>query len=113
MPPLKNTFKKQNYNPPVGFIPRTFRESKALKIVKILQDNDIPCDKTLSLLDIGTGNGEIAYYLSHYFKVTSLDIIDQRQIITGFRFIQLSHADSSLPFENEFFDIVIRKCQNL
>jgi len=56
------------------------------------------------LLDVGTGSGEIAYYLSDYFRVISIDINDQRLFHDGFEFLVTSEV---LPFASNVFDIVI------
>jgi len=59
----------------------------------------------LSLLDIGTGNGEIAGYLSKTYDVISVDVTDQRKAFDGYRFVQVSGGE--LPFADRSFDIVV------
>ena len=61
--------------------------------------------KHLSLLDIGTGNGEIAKYLSEYFNVVSVDVVDQRVVQDGFKFVQVDGEE--LPFADKSFDVVV------
>jgi hypothetical protein len=48
---------------PSGFAVNAGRRNKAMKIVQILREHTNG-QKRLALLDIGTGNGEIAKYLS-------------------------------------------------
>jgi len=59
----------------------------------------------ISLLDIGTGNGEIARYLSQFYHVVSVDIVDQRDVCDGFTFVQVNGI--ALPFADKSFDVVI------
>jgi glycosyltransferase involved in cell wall biosynthesis/SAM-dependent methyltransferase len=88
-----------------GFYTNQNRLSKAIKIKVILDEylEQIPNRKLLAL-DIGTGNGEIAHYLSDYFNVISVDINDHRLISNNFSFLI---ANESLPFLSNIFDIVI------
>lgn len=87
-----------------GFAVNTGRRNKAMKIVQILQENT-ERQKRPSLLDIGTGNGEIASYLSRYYDVVSVDVVDQRDIRNGFTFVQLK--GEKLPFADKSFDVVV------
>ncbi len=57
------------------------------------------------MLDIGTGNGEIAGHLSEFYDVVSVDVIDQRTVYDGFTFVQLD--GDTLPFSDKSFDIVV------
>lgn len=95
---------KNNYPNP-GFIVQNDRQAKALKILKIIEDAGATRDSSLKLLDIGTGNGEIAFYLSQFFDVTSVDVSDHRSQHNGFSFVLVD--GEYLPFEEKRFDIVI------
>jgi len=91
-----------------GFMVNDNRRAKANKIMRVLNEAFGKREPTVSkdtLLDIGTGNGEIASYLSAVYEVTSVDITDQRKIKNGFKFVKL--IDTKLPFADQSFDIVI------
>lgn len=80
------------------------RKRKAAKIKAIL-DEKLDFSKA-SVLDIGTGSGDIASQLAKYAKkVTSVDIVDERKIKTGYNF-KLA-KDEKLPFKDNTFDVVI------
>ncbi|PKM10191.1 MAG: hypothetical protein CVV13_14005 [Gammaproteobacteria bacterium HGW-Gammaproteobacteria-3] len=83
------------------------RLPKAKKIVALLGATVALKDKVI--LDIGTGSGYIAHYLSNevapFGKVYSIDVEDQRQIHKGYEFKQI--IGTLLPFEDESIDIVI------
>jgi len=87
-----------------GFSPTVNREIKAKKILKIIDENRRSETKNLSILDIGTGNGEISSFLGQQNHVTSVDIIDTRQTCNNFNF---SLCDENLPFKENSFDIII------
>jgi len=87
-----------------GFAVRTARLNKAMKITSILKEYG-KGEGYLSLLDIGTGNGEIARYLSRFYHVVSVDVVDQRDVCDGFEFVQLKN--DTLPFADKSFDVVI------
>ena len=88
-----------------GFSTNQNRRTKAEKI-KIILDEHLKTspDPRLLVLDIGTGNGEIAHYLSYSFCVISVDINDHRSITDNFSFLI---ANEALPFTANTFDIVI------
>lgn len=88
-----------------GFFTNQNRRSKAAKIKIILDQylEKVP-NRNLVVLDIGTGNGEIARYLGDYFNVISVDINDHRLISSNYNFLI---ANESLPFLTNIFDIVI------
>ncbi len=91
-----------------GFMISKNRLAKAEKIEQVLKEahevmQKLPYRQTL--LDIGTGNGAIAGYLSESYDVTSLDITDQRTVHEGYRFIQIE--SERLPFSNNSFDLVV------
>jgi ubiquinone/menaquinone biosynthesis C-methylase UbiE len=95
-----------SYN--TGFMVNCNRRAKADKIIKILNEVQGKSEKLLSrqtLLDIGTGNGEIAGYLSEGYDVVSVDVIDQRAAYDGFKFVQLN--GERLPFGDKSFDVVV------
>ena len=54
-----------------GFVVNAGRRNKSMKIIEILRENTERTER-LSLLDIGTGNGEIAKYLSELFRFIRL-----------------------------------------
>jgi SAM-dependent methyltransferase len=87
-----------------GFATNVSRRYKALKIIDILGEHK-EGEARLSLLDIGTGNGEIARYLADYYDVVSVDVIDQRTVHDGFRFVQL--CGEELPFVDKSFDVIV------
>lgn len=87
-----------------GFSPTTNRESKARKILKVLKEARGEQIEQLSILDIGTGNGEISSFIGKTNDVCSVDIFDTRQSTANFNFYL---CNESLPFKNESFDIVI------
>lgn len=63
----------------------------------------------LRLLEIGTGSGVIAHYFAVHSgldcEVEAVDVVDQRQIVEGYRFSLVDGA--LLPFEANAFDVVI------
>ena len=95
--------------PNSGFMASHNRLAKAKKIIQVLTEasgsdaDALPLKQRL--LDIGTGNGEIASYLASAYDVTSVDVSDQREIGTNFEFVQLT--DDQLPFSERTFDIVV------
>jgi SAM-dependent methyltransferase len=96
-------FYRHNY----GFMANHNRRSKADKIIQVLAE---VCEqrKTAAqslLLDIGTGNGEIAHYLGERYDVVSLDITDQRTVHDEFAFVV--SGDEGLPFSDRSFDLVV------
>ena len=90
-----------------GFVSLKHRKSKALKILTVLNETGgiQSHSPRLKLLDIGTGNGEIASNLAEHFDVTSVDIVDQRQATSSYAFTLLNNQ--LLPFANQSFDIVV------
>ncbi len=88
-----------------GFATHHNRHAKALKILKVIEDAGKAGNPSCKILDIGTGNGEIAWYLSRYFYVTSVDITDQRIKSEGYTFCLIDGDE--LPFGAQSFDIVI------
>lgn len=95
---------KQKKSHRAGFSPTTDRESKAKKILKVLNETRGTETKNLSVLDIGTGNGEISSFIGKKNNVTSVDIVDTRQANKDFSF---SLCTEALPFKNNSFDVVI------
>ena len=88
------------------------REEKADRIKKILEEELQGKDgwglklNQAKVLDIGTGSGQIAYYLSEYVKeVISVDIQDIRTKKEGYKFIII--REKKLPFKENNFDIII------
>lgn len=83
------------------------RRAKALKILQVIDEAGGFEGKRNRprLLDIGTGNGEIAHYLGAEFDVVSVDVTDQRQVADGFNFVRIE--GEQLPFADRFFDVVV------
>src|SRR3989344_966814 len=75
---------------------------KAKKIKSVL---DTITKNKVKILDIGTGSGIIANYLSKDHIVTSVDMIDERTITENYKFILVK--DEILPFLDKEFDIII------
>lgn len=91
-----------------GFMVSGNRKAKAEKIIKIISEAYSASNSQgyrYNLLDIGTGNGEIAHYLGDIYEVTSIDTIDQRQIKDGYKFSRIE--GERLPFPDQSFDIVV------
>lgn len=85
------------------------RRLKAIKIERLLGLHAIGRSRRLRLLEVGTGSGGIAHYFGtapHLdIDVTAVDVIDQRQVIDGYRFLRVD--GTSLPFDDAAFDIVL------
>lgn len=83
----------------------TTREAKSKKIARLL---DMPPVHG-RLLEVGTGAGGIAHYFatrySPPFDVDAVDVTDNRQISTGYRFTRVD--GTTLPFTDEIFDVVV------
>lgn len=83
------------------------RKHKGLKIERLLRLDHLKGD--LRLLEIGTGSGGISSYFgchsSSKFIVESVDVNDLRLTKEGYRFHLIK--DTTLPFPNNSFDIVI------
>ncbi|SDO99765.1 class I SAM-dependent methyltransferase [Desulforhopalus singaporensis] len=83
------------------------RRLKGKKIESLL--NLQPSLKKKKILEIGTGSGGIANYFSTHqlmnFDVTAVDVVDQCDFKNNFKFQKVT--GTKLPFEDEFFDIVI------
>jgi SAM-dependent methyltransferase len=83
------------------------REKKAEKIRAILEaERELGgCD----LLEVGVGSGAIAAGLADTVKpsggVWGVDVRDSRVVTEGFRFVLVQ--DTSLPFADRFFDVVV------
>ena len=81
---------------------------KAEKIRRLLPLSEMQKEE-IRLLEIGTGSGAIASYFaglsSPLFKVSAVDVMDQRTIVQGFDF--QTYKGIRLPFEDESFDVVI------
>jgi len=83
------------------------RRDKGMKIEQLLQLDRLPLP--LRILEIGTGSGGIAHYFACqstlHCTVTSIDVVDQRQVTDGYEFIKTEGAE--LPFDDSSFDVVI------
>ena len=90
-----------------GYVIQSNRIEKANKIITILEESLRKPIKDLTILDIGTGNGEIANYIAgknnHVYSVDVQKLVDDKKC--SFQFIQVK--DERLPFADNFFDIVI------
>ena len=87
-----------------GFSPTTNRKSKAQKILEVLKKHHGAPVQNHTILDIGTGNGEISSYIGETNTVFSVDISDTRQSKSRFSF---SLCNEALPFRDNSFDFVI------
>jgi SAM-dependent methyltransferase len=83
------------------------RKQKALKIERLL--NLSKKNEKIRLLEVGTGSGGIAHYFASHenmkFDVSAVDVVDQRLLMDGFDFVLIK--DTSLPFADDSFDVVI------
>lgn len=81
------------------------RESKARKIVALVEQSGAPAFR--KVLEVGTGSGYIAAYLSRLkgAEVKAIDIADERQVTDGFQFQRVQ--GTTLPFADKTFDLVI------
>lgn len=83
------------------------RYDKALKIERLLELSN-RFDQ-FALLEIGTGSGGIAHYFATHANlrcdVTAVDVLDQRQVKEGYRFVQV--GDTELPFADASFEVVL------
>jgi SAM-dependent methyltransferase len=84
--------------------------SRRLKGMKIEQLLALPPRlEPYRLLEIGTGSGGIAHYFGvqaiHRYDVTAVDVVDQRLVHDGYRYVQV--AGAALPFEDRAFDVVV------
>lgn len=83
------------------------RERKAEKLLRLIEIARpiVGCD----ILEVGAGAGVISRSLSRAAgatgSVSAVDVVDERVVTDGYRFIQVS--DASLPFPDESFDIVV------
>lgn len=83
------------------------RNNKAIKIQKIIASVR-EFRQQDSILEIGTGSGGIAAYFAAQniqFNVQAVDVVDSRATKEGYQF-QLVNG-TTLPFEDESFDVVI------
>lgn len=89
-----------------NFVIDKYRVKKAKKIDSVLSDFLGQEIKNKVILDIGTGNGEIAEYFSKNNKVISVDTIDQRKNKKS-KVLFNKVKSEKLPFEDNTFDIII------
>ena len=88
---------------PVVHLPR---KRKAQMIQAILRDFLNRRIRGYRILDVGTGNGEIADYFAEENEVVSIDIQDQRnRVDSNYLFAQVDSA--KIPFRSGMFDIVM------
>src|SRR4249920_2427672 len=83
------------------------RRFKAQKIERLLDLDARP--GPLRLLEIGTGSGGIAHYFGTHasgrFRVSALDVVDNRQVIEGYEYANVE--GTRLPFADAEFDVVL------
>jgi SAM-dependent methyltransferase len=81
------------------------RHVKGRKIERLL--GPVPVAGGLRLLEIGCGGGGISAYFAaqRRFDVTAVDVVDQRQVRDGYRFVRVDGV--VLPFHDGEFDIVL------
>lgn len=88
-----------------GFYVSENRTSKAKKIIAILEEEMESSLEDCIILDIGTGNGEIANYLANIAKqVISIDISYNQTFKGGYDYLI---CNENLPFKSESIDIVL------
>lgn len=81
------------------------RRIKANKIIKVLEQYSGSI-KNKTILDIGTGAGYISHHIGKRAKlVYSVDVVDERREKLNYKFKKVT--SEKLPFEDNFFDIVI------
>ena len=91
-----------------GYVVAKNRLVKAKKIEAVLVDHFQKKICGFSILDIGTGTGEIAAYFAPYNEVFAVDVENQLTETTNGVKITLREVDSEvLPFEDRSFDIII------
>lgn len=83
------------------------RYRKGLKIERLL---GLPAARnSFRLLEVGAGSGGISAYFANHpsrrFDVDAVDVVDNRQVMEGFRFALVQ--GTALPFDDESFDIVV------
>jgi len=88
------------------FVVEANRLEKARKIKTVLEDFLGEPIKNKRILDIGTGNGEIADFFSIKNKVNSTDVLDQRKNKHSGTIFRLVKSER-LPFKDGSFDVVI------
>ena len=82
------------------------RQRKAKMIESIIGDYLDGSIEGFRILDIGCGNGDISTYFASHNDQYGVDVKDQRRDENrGFSFDQV--ASEQLPYEDNFFDIVI------
>jgi ubiquinone/menaquinone biosynthesis C-methylase UbiE len=90
-----------------AFADETHRRRKAEKIRRLIA-NDRPL-AGCEVLEVGAGSGVISNYMAAYVpptgSVTAVDVVDERVIRDGYRFVQV--MDARLPFQDDSFDVVI------
>jgi SAM-dependent methyltransferase len=83
------------------------RRFKAQKIERLLDLDARP--GPLRLLEVGTGSGGIAHYFgthpSRRFRVSALDVVDNRQAVEGYEYV--NGHDTQLPLPDASFDVVL------
>lgn len=90
-----------------GAVVHLDRTRKAKMIEALLEDELGHRLNNFKILDVGAGNGQISEYLAKSNTVYSVDVRDQRSNIDqGSVNFQLV-TDETLPFSDEYFDIVI------
>lgn len=92
---------------PHAVLDLTSRRLKGLKIERLLDMRSRL--KPMRLLEVGTGSGGIAHYFGTHpslqCEVDAVDVHDNRLIIDGYRYHQVT--DTQLPFSDESFDVVL------
>lgn len=94
-----------------GYVVKSNRIVKAQKIEAVLSDFLQKNISGFSVLDIGTGVGEIGTYFSNKNTVVGIDVenqlSDSSKTVEGSNFSFVKVENELLPFKDEFFDIVI------
>jgi len=82
------------------------RSSKAKQIEAIVRHGMGAPVEDLDLLDIGCGNGEISRHFAKRNRVSSVDVVDQRNEVDPAIAFALV-ADEVLPYADSSFDLVL------
>lgn len=87
-----------------AILEKNSRTKKAKKIVAVISEK--ANIKNLTVLDIGTGSGQIPYEISKFAKkVCSVDIVDERKNKKNYEF--KIAKDEKIPYGDNSFDIVV------
>lgn len=82
-----------------------YRKGRKIERLLALPASDTP----YRLLEVGAGAGGISSHFANHpsvrFEVDAVDVVDNRQVVEGYRFTLVENT--ALPFGDESFDVVI------